>query len=327
MPANLPPAYHEAEQRFRAAKTTEDKVAALEEMLRLIPKHKGTEKLQAGLKSRISKLKRQPKQKGAARSYSHHIPKEGAAQVALVGPPNGGKSALVAGLTHATPEVAEYPFATREAVPGMMPFEDIAFQLVDLPPLSDEYVEHWVYDLIRQADLFWVVVEHSSSLDGVELTERLLAAKHIEPVPWGATPAEEAAQGWVRKPALLVVTGLDRPECAENLQILRELVPRDWPVLPVSTIDGRGLEELKRASFEALDLIRVYTKKPSKPPDRAQPFTLVRGATLGDLATKIHKELAVQLKYARIWGENVFDGQTVQREHVLVDGDVVEIHL
>jgi ribosome-interacting GTPase 1 len=327
MPANLPPAYHEAEQRFRAAKTTEEKVAALEEMLRLIPKHKGTEKLQAGLKSRISKLRRQPGQKGVARSHSHHIPKEGAAQIALVGPPNGGKSALVDGLTHATPEVADYPFTTREALPGMMPYEDIAFQLVDLPPLSDEYVEHWVYDLIRQADLFWVVVEHSGSLEGVELTQRLLWEKHIEPVPWQTTPAEEARPGWVRTPALLIVTGLDQPACSENLQILRELIPQPWPISPVSTVDGQGLEDLKRTTFEALDLIRVYTKKPHKPPDRAEPFTLTRGATLGDLATKIHKEVAGQLKYARIWGDQVFDGQTVQREHVLADGDIIEIHL
>jgi ribosome-interacting GTPase 1 len=327
MPANLPPAYHEAEQRFRAAKTPEDKVAALEEMLRLIPKHKGTEKLQAGLKSRISKLKRQPKQKSGATSHGHNIPREGAAQIALAGPPNVGKSSLVDRLTHAAPEVAEYPFTTREALPGMMPFEDIAFQLVDLPPLSDQYVEPWVYDLVRQADLIWVVVEHSNSLDGLELTQRLLLAKHIEPVPWGTTPAEQVALGWVRKRALLVVTGSEAPESTENLQILRELMEEAWPILPVSAVEGHGLEELKRASFEVADLIRVYTKRPGKPADRAQPFTLPRGATVGDLAAAIHKDLLQELRFARIWGDSAFDGQTVQREHVLAEGDVVEIHL
>jgi ribosome-interacting GTPase 1 len=327
MPANLPPAYHEAERRCRAAKTPQERLAALEDMLRLIPKHKGTEKLQASLKSRISKLKRQPKQKDGARSHSHHIPKEGAAQIALVGPPNTGKSALVDRLTHATPEVAEYPFTTRKALPGMTSFEDVAFQLVDLPPLSDEYVEPWVYDLIRQADLLWLVVEQASSLDGLELTQRLLLAKHIEPVPWGAIPAEGAAVGWARKPALFVVTGSDRPESSENLEILKELVQQPWSVLPVSTVDGRGLEELKRASFQTLDLIRVYTKKPGKPADREQPFTLRRGATVNDLAAMIHKDLREQIKFARVWGDSAFDGQTVQREHVLADGDVVEIRV
>jgi ribosome-interacting GTPase 1 len=327
MPANLSPAYHEAEQRYRAAKAPEDKLAALEEMLRLIPKHKGTEKLQAGLKSRISKLKRQPGKKAGTRSRSHHIPREGAAQIALVGPPNGGKSALVDRLTHATPVVAEYPFTTREALPGMMPFEDIGFQLVDLPPLSNEYMEPWVYDLVRQADLIWVVVEHSGSLDGLELTQRLLSAKHIEAVPWGTRPADEPPVGWVRKPALLVVTGLDRSESSEDLQILRELIQQAWPILPVSSVDGRGLEELKRKSFEALEIMRVYTKRPGKPADREQPFSLPRGATLGDLAVAIHKDILEQLKFARIWGESAFDGQTVQREHILAEGDVVEIHL
>jgi ribosome-interacting GTPase 1 len=326
MPANLPPAYHDAERRYRAAKTPQDRLVALEEMLRLIPKHKGTEKLQGSLKSRISKLKHQPKGQGAAKARSHHIPREGAGQVALVGPPNGGKSALVRGVTHATPDVAEYPFTTREALPGMMPYEDVAFQLIDLPPLSDEHVEPWVYDLVRQAELLWIVADHASSLEGLEMTQRLLSAKRIEPVPVGTSPAGEVTPGAARIPALLVVTGLDKPGSSENLQILRELIQEPWPIVPVSTVDNQGIEELRRKTFQALDIIRVYTKKPGKPPDRAQPFTLPRGATLLDLARTIHKDVLEQLKFARIWGKNVFDGQTVQREHVLDDGDVVEIH-
>ena len=326
MSANLPPAYHEAERRFRAAGTPEAQVAALEEMLRLIPKHKGTEKLQAGIKSRISKLKHQPAQKGGARSFSHHVPHEGAGQVALVGPPNAGKSSLVARLTDATAEVAEYPFTTREVLPAMMRYEDIAFQLLDLPPLSKEHVEPWVYDVIRQADLFWLVVDQSNSLDQLEETRRLLRSKHIEPVPWPGTDTE-IEKGVIGRPSLLVVTGLDRPESAEDLEILEELLEDPWPTLPVSSLDGSGLDALGKKTFEALEIIRVYTKRPGKPADRNRPFTLPRGATIRDLARTIHKDLVEDLKSARIWGANVFDGQTVQRDHVLDEGDIVEIHM
>ena len=325
MPANLPPTYHEAEERFRAAKSPDDKIAALEEMLRIIPKHKGTEKLQAGIKARIAKFKLQPQPKGA-RGHSHHIPKEGAGQIALVGPPNGGKSALVGRVTHAKPEVAAYPFTTREAQPGMMPYEDIAFQLIDLPPLSEVHVEHWVFDLIRTADMVWIVVPHSDSLDGLELVKRMLADKHIELTPADVPPSSEEHEGWAKKPALLVVTGRDRPSASENLEILNELLEEPWPTISVSSLDGQGTDELAARTFEAMRVIRVYTKQPGKPPDRDQPFTLRTGATVGDLAQTIHKDLLQTLKFARVWGSSAFDGQTVQRDHILVDQDVVEIH-
>jgi ribosome-interacting GTPase 1 len=327
MPANLPPDYHEVEARYRAAKQTEEKLAALEEMLRIIPKHKGTDKLQADLKARIAKLKRQPRKKGGARVFSHNIPREGSGQIALAGPPNGGKSTLVDRLTRATPEVADYPFTTREPLPGMMAFEDIAFQLIDLPPLSDEYVEPWVYDLIRAADLAWVVVAGDNPLTGLEQTETLLEAKKIVLKPVGMPPAEEPPVGAVEKPALLVVTGTDRPGSGETLEILEQLLERPWPVLPVAAGDEDGLERLRRGTFEALDIVRVYTKQPGKPPDRDRPFTLRRGATVADLARSIHKDLMHQLRFARVWGQAVFDGQTVQREHILEEGDVVEIHM
>jgi len=326
MPANLPPTYHEAEDRYRSASTVEEKLAALEEMLRIMPKHKGTDKLQADLKSRIAKLKRQPKKKGARRSASHMIPKEGAGQIVLLGPPNTGKSALVARTTRARPEVAAYPFTTREAVPGMLAFEDIAFQLIDLPPLSAEYVEPWIYDLIRRADLAWMVVEPGDSLDEAALVLKLLEPKRITLHPAGTEPPQEDEPGWVRLPTLLVVTGMDRPGSDENLEILKELLERPWPVVPVSVVTGDGLDPLARRTYEALDIVRVYTKQPGKPPDRDEPFTLDRGSTVADLALSIHKDIRDQLKFARVWGKTVFDGQTVQQDHVLEEGDVVELH-
>lgn len=326
MPANLPPTYHDAEERFRQAKTVEEKIACLEEMLRIMPKHKGTEKLQADLKTRMAKLRRQPTKKAASRDTSNVVRREGAGQIALVGPPNCGKSALVRGLTHASPEVADYPFTTREPIPGMMDFEDIAFQLVDLPPLSEEHVEPWVYDIIRRADLLWLVARAVNSLDDLQRAEELLESKRIKAYPVGTDPPEAPAGGWALKGGLLVVTGLDQQGGPEAVDILKEILEEPWTIVPVSTKEGAGLDSIRRATFAALDIVRVYTKQPGKSADRGKPFTFHRGATVGDLARAIHKEVVERLKFAKIWGADVFDGQTVQRDHALADGDVIEIH-
>jgi ribosome-interacting GTPase 1 len=324
MPTNVPPQYKEAEARFRAAATVEEKIAALEEMLSIMPKHKGTDKLQADIKTRLAKLRRQTGKKGARRGASHMIPKEGAGQVALVGPPNGGKSSLVAKATRAVPKVAEYPYSTQDAVPGMMPYQDVGLQLIDLPPVSQEHVEPWVFDLVRRADLLWLVVASGSALDGLEETRDLLLQKRIRVVPAGS-PREEGGLD-LEKEALLVVTGGDRPRSEDEVEALRDLLGDPWPVFLVSSLDGRGFEELARVTFEALDVMRVYTKEPGRPPDMEKPFTLERGATVGDLARAIHKDLSEQFKFAKVWGEAVFDGQRVKPDHVLHDGDVVEVH-
>jgi ribosome-interacting GTPase 1 len=325
MPANLTPAYREAEARFRGAVTREERIAALEDMLRTIPKHKGTEKLQADIRSRLSKLRREPKQKGPTRGHSHRIPHEGAGQVALLGAPNAGKSSLVAALTHATPDVADYPMTTRDATPGMMAYEDVAIQLVDLPPLCEEHVEPWVYDVVRGADLAWLVVSIDRPLAGYDTVMQLLEARAILIHAPGSSPPERRP-GWHHKPALLVVTGMDRYGAAEDLAALEELLDLPWPLVPVSTKTRIGLDTLSLQTFGALDIIRVYTKEPGKDPDRERPFTLDRGATVADLARTIHQDIAEGLKFARVWGASAFDGQSVGGAHVLEEGDVVEIH-
>ncbi len=326
MPANLPPDYHTAEQRFREAKTTADKIAALEEMLRIMPKHKGTDRLQGDIKARIAKLRKQPAAKGARRSFSYTVRREGAGQVALVGPANTGKSSLVGLLTKARPEVADYPFTTREPVPGMMPFENIAIQLVDLPPLSAEFVEPWLYDVIRHGDLLWIVLDGRLPLEQFQETDRLLREGRITIYPPGSyRPPDEPPPARSMR-ALLVITGLDREGVPDNVTVLDEILERRWPIVAVSPPKGSGLEDLRRKTFEALEILRVYTKQPGKPPDLDRPFTLARGSTVSDLAAQIHKDLLANFRFARVWGQGVFDGQTVQREHVLAEGNVVEIH-
>jgi ribosome-interacting GTPase 1 len=271
-------------------------------------------------------LKKQPVSKAGTTSFTHMIPREGAGQVVLVGPPNAGKSALVAALTRARPEVADYPFTTRDAVPGMMRFETIAIQLVDLPPLSAQHVDPWVFDIIRAADLCWIVVDGRWAIEQFEQVVAILGSRGVGMRPAGEPRAVLGTERVVR-PALLVVTGLDRAGVAESLDVVDELLDHRWPVLAVSSITRAGLEILPQRTFDALDIIRVRTKIPGKPlDDSATPFTLPRGATVEDLATRIHKDLQAAMTFARVWGTGVFDGQTVHRAHVLSDGDIVEIH-
>lgn len=326
MPANLTPEYKRAEEQLRGARTPDEKLGALEEMLRVMPKHKGTDALQADIKARISKLRKLPPSKVGRSTFSRTIPHEGAGQVALVGPPNTGKSALVAALTHATPDVAGYPFTTRDATPGMMRFEDVLIQLVDLPAISAQHAEPWVFDVVRTADLCWLVVDGRFALEGVDDTLRLLDERHIGLRPAG-DPCLVRDLERVAKPAQLVVTGADRPEVSDALETIAELLERRWPISAVSPVSGAGLDLLRRRTFEALQVVRVHTKQPGKPvdPDGA-PFTLASGSTVADLANRIHKDLLARMKFARVWGAGVFDGQTVHRDHVLADGDVVEIH-
>ncbi len=332
MPANLTPDYLQADARFRAATTTEERIDALEEMLRVLPRHKGTDKIHADLRARLSRLRREPRSAGA-KAFSHRVPREGAGQVALVGCPNAGKSSLVAALTHAAPEVAPYPRTTREATPGMMPFEDIAFQLVDLPPLCREHVEPWVYDLVRAADLAWLVVALEDALSGLDLVSELLATRGLALRPAGAGDAaapgsaEPLKPGWVAKPALLVVTGMDVPTASADLGALREMLRAPWPLVPVSTVARSGFGALGRATFEALGVVRIYAKEPGKDPDRQRPFTLPAGSTVGDLARTIHNDIAAKLRFARVWGHGAFAGQSVGEAHRLADRDVVEIHV
>jgi hypothetical protein len=327
MPANLTPDYHRAEERLRAAKTVEERILALEEMLRVMPKHKGTDHLQADLKTRIAKLRKEGEKKSGKGGFSHMVPREGAGQVALVGPPNSGKSSIVRALTHATPAVGDYPFTTREPTPGMMRFEDVRIQLVDLPPISTQHVEPWVFDLVRHADLAWIVADGRSAPEDVEAVLGLLAARHLRLAPAGSAVLDQAVpEPDTMRPAMVVVTGTDRPDVASSLDAIDELLERCWPLVGVSAATGEGLDALRVRTFSAFGIIRVYTKQPGKPPDRSAPFTLPRGATVGDLAERIHKDLLREMTFARVWGQSAFDGQAVQKEHVLAEGDVVELH-
>jgi ribosome-interacting GTPase 1 len=328
MPANLTPQYLDAEKRLRQAKTPAEKISALEEMLALIPKHKGTEKMQADLKRRLSKAREEAQKRGKAggRGFAYHVPREGAGQVALVGPPNSGKSTLLAMLTNAEPDIADYPFTTRKPLPGMMEFENIKIQLVDLPPLAPAWTEGWVFALVRNADLALVVVDLADDdvLEQVEQVKAQLAEHKIRLA--GQPTAQSADDPLVEKRALLVGNKDDLDGAKERAALLSELYAAELPVLTISAATGSNLEALRRALYDGLRIVRVYTKSPGKKPDFDAPFVLKRGATVLDVAEAVHKDIAAGLKFAKIWGADKFDGQRVTRDYVVQDGDVIELH-
>jgi len=313
MPANLTPDYHAAERVYKTATTPAERLAALEEMLRTVPKHKGTEKIQADLKKRIAKERNESQKKGGAAHAAPFwlIPKEGAGQVALVGAPNAGKSRLVGALTNARVEVAPYPFTTRVPVPGMMPFEDIQIQLLDTPPLCEELAEPWMSEVLRVADLR-VLVADANDPDVLGETEFVL---------------EKLGEWNLGDPALLVGTKLDLDHERENFEELAELYAGRFASLGLSAETGAGLDGFARTVFELLDVVRVYTKRPGHPADVQAPYILKRGQTVADAAAKVHHDFLENLKFARLFHHDGSGGLKVERTHVLGDGDILEFHV
>jgi ribosome-interacting GTPase 1 len=321
MPANLSPEYKEAETRYRAAKTPEERLVCLEEMLSTIPKHKGTEKMQADIKTRIAKIKKSfGQKKGAKRADWYHVDKQGAGQVVVFGAPNSGKSALVAQLTGLPAQIAAYPFTTTMPASGMMPFQDIQIQLVDTPPLAHD-TPAWVYHILRTSDmLLWTIdLSDDALLEALDETRGLLDKAHIE-----TDLGKDKEPARVKK-TLRIGTKCDDPQAGDRLAILKEMVG-ELEVLPVSVQTGQGLEDMKRRVFRSLDIIRVYTKRPGKPADMDDPVILRTGATVIDAAHHLHKDIAANLSFARLWNDHGYDGQRVERAHVVEDRDIVEFH-
>jgi ribosome-interacting GTPase 1 len=335
MPTNVTPEYKAAEAEFRTARTPEDRLHCLREMLRTIPKHKGTEHLQAELKTKVKELTEAlagPRKGGARTGPPTVVHAEGAAQVAVLGPPNSGKSSLHARLTGSHAEVGPFPFTTQYPQPGMLPFEDINFQLVDLPPASAQHLPPWLANTLQPAAAALLVVdlgdpgcvEQVDELHGLLSPARVTLTGSWEP----HVPGEDDDLFAIVLPTLLVAAKADLlADPQAELATFRELTGYPYPAVSVSVADGQGLDRLGPFLFEHLGVVRVYTKVPGQPPDMTKPFTVQRGQTVADVAVLVHKEIAADLRYARLWGRGTFDGQQVGRDHGLADGDVVELHI
>jgi len=324
VPANLTPQYLEAERNYRLAKTPLEKIAALEEMLAVMPKHKGTDHLRADLRTKIAKLTQSLDKKTATQRATMLIEKVGAAQVAVIGLPNAGKSQLVASLTKATPNVAAYPYTTHAAMPGMMNFENIQIQLIDTPPITEQPPEWWLLNIIRRADGLLVMVDLSDDpLFQMELVCMQLEERKIGLGQGGDVIDEESPVTY--KKALLVGNKKDLDSGGKNFRVLQEKYAGKLPLVAISAL-GDGLDDLRLAVYRFLDIIRVYTKVPGGKPDMNDPIILDRGSTLEVAAAEVHKDFARKMKYARIWGSGKHDGVMAGKDHVLQDGDIIELH-
>jgi len=312
MPANLTPAYFKAEQWYKTATTTEEKILALEQMLAVMPKHKGTDKLKADLRHKISALKEseEKRHKAGGAADIFHVSRMGAGQVVLLGLPNSGKSSIVGLLTNAKVHIAEYPFATSAPVPGMMNFEGVHIQIVDMPPITREIVMPGQVGTYRNCDLIVIVIDLSDDVDEqMSVCLDFLETRNFLPdkkVVCIGTKCDIAQEGAIEK--------------------VKALCGNRFEIIAVSVESGEGMGELPKLLFKALGIIRVYAKPPGKKPDMNEPFTMPVGSTVHDLAVSIHRELAEKLKTARIWGTGVYEGQNVQRNHILQDKDIVELH-
>jgi small GTP-binding protein len=330
MAVNLTPQYHEAEAEYKRAQTAEERLAALKKMWVEVPKHKASEKLQAELKKKLSAAREELEDRqhkgGKKAGVSHKVPRQGAGQVVIVGPPNAGKSRLLTRLTRATPEVAPYPFTTREPHVGMMDWEDVKVQLIDTPPITADFLEGYLSSMVRSADAAVLMVDladDDAPFTAQAVLDRLAGAKTVL-VGRNPDVIDDLTVEYVR--TLLVANKTDADGAADRLEIVREMFGDRFPIHATSAEHGHGLEELRTAIYRFLNMIRVYTKKPGKPPDMTSPFSVPEGSTLLELATHVHRDFEEKLKSARVWGTGVFDGQSVPRDHVLHDKDVVELH-
>jgi len=333
MPANLTPSYLKAEEEYRRAQTLEEELKWLQVMLQEMPKHKGTDHLQAMIKAKIAKVKREiegEKKGGPKKGRGIRIPRQGAGTAIILGGPNAGKSQLLASLTRAQPEIAPYPFTTKVPMPGMMPWEDVFVQLIDTPPITAEYIDPNTVGLIRSADLALLMVDLGAD-EGIEQCQEALdrlnnSSSKTRLATTQYLDQEDLGISYTR--TFVVPNKMDMPDAQERLELLHELLPLDFPEYVISAKEKMGLDRLAEAIFKALDVVRVYTKLPSaKEPDRDRPFTLRRGQTVLELAEMIHNEYVQKFKFARIWGSGVYPGTPVKGDYVLQDKDVVEIHV
>lgn len=349
MPVNAGPEYAAAERKYEEAKTIAEKIKALECMLRVAPNHKSSENLRAGLKTKISKLKQQvEKEKSSKKSgYSFTIKREGAAQVAICGVANSGKSYLLSKLTNARPLIAGYEFTTTMPEVGILDYHGIKIQMIEMPAITSDFIYKdngpMFFSMIRNANIVLFVARNEKEIRFLNNEFEKANIKLNKNRP-NVTIKKEAAgginaSGITRIPYEKIVeicrdysiyNGIIEFHEDVSLEDFENLLNPSTVFMSLLTIKNNmkafDVEGIKEAIWKKLNLIKVYTKAPGKEKDYP-PIAMKKNSTIKDLALFVHKDFLKNFRFARVWGSSKFPGQSLGLDYVLKDNDVIEIHM
>lgn len=299
MPINAHPEYTDAEKEYHNAQTPEEKLTALEKMIRFVPKHKGAENLRKNLRTRYKKLKGEQQKNKKKKGVTKGI-KKGDMQAILIGLTNSGKSSLLKALTNATPLIASYGFSTTEPEVGALNYEGCNIQIIDLPPIASE---NYNKGLVNDADTLIIVIEKIHEIEDINRSINNKQAKRI-----------------------IVFNKIDQYDDTTKRKISETLRSKRQNFVLVSTFTDIGINELKEKIFKSFPIIRIYTRQPGKKHD-AVPVIIPPESTLKDVAEKILHGYSKKVKYAKIWGpSSKFAGQKIGLKHIVKDKDIVEFY-
>ncbi len=300
MPINAHPEYLEAEKEYHSAYGSDEKLKALEKMLSFVPKHKGAENLRAQLKTRYKKLKEEISKSKKSSSKKQGIKKE-EMQAVIIGLTNTGKSSLLSKLTNTNPEIADYDFTTKKPILGMMDYENVKIQLMEVPAFESNYYDK---GLVNSADTILILINNISQIKEIEDDLKKSKGKRI-----------------------IILNKSDKLNFKEKRKISSTLQSKRYNFVLISTKNGEGIKNLKTKIFESFDKIRVYTREPGKKINKKneKPMILEPNSTVKDVAEKILKGFSNKVKEARITGPSgKFLKQTVGLKHKLKDLDTIE---
>ncbi|HVY01274.1 MAG TPA: GTPase [Candidatus Nanoarchaeia archaeon] len=300
MPINAGYEYFAAEKKYAAAKTTDEKIAALEEMIKAAPKHKSSENFVANLKQRLNKtIEKKEKSKKTGKSTKKSIRKEGF-QCVLTGFTNSGKSALLSKLTNAKPLISPYAFSTYAPELGTMDFTGVKSQVIDMPAIGAEAFD---IGLVNTADCVLVVITDLQELNNLNPILQKAIGKRI-----------------------IVYNKIDLKSDEERRKLEATIKSKKIDAVIVSAQTGEGIEELKEKIFSKMGVMRIYMKEPGKEPSKI-PLVLDIGSTIQDAAESILKGFSKRIKESKVTGPSgKFPNQKVGISHVLKDRDVIEFH-